>query len=75
MRNIVEVLFNASREVSEEERQASEVISDLCQKHELVLPEQLMAMNYFSGIDFNLIVSKVSTLNTPLIPEAMFYTH
>lgn len=72
MRNILEELL---KEPTEEEMQASAVLRDLCIQNDLELPEQLFMLQYFSGIEPGLIVSKVNALNTPLIESAIHVMH
>lgn len=72
MRNILEQLFT---EPTEEEIAAGEKLRDLCIQNDLEIPEQLMTLQYFHGIEPGLIVSKVNALNTPLIEGAMHYLH
>ena len=72
MRNLLEQLF---QEPTKEEIEAGMKLRDLCIQNELELPEQLMTLQYFAGIEPGLIISKVSALNTPLIEGAMNFWH
>ncbi len=72
MRNILEALLEKP---SDEELQAHSVLRDIVVQNELNLPEQIMTLQYFAGIEPGLIISKVNTLNTPLLESAMCYAH
>lgn len=63
------------REQTEEEQKAAMVLTDLCIQNDLEFPEQLMALQYFEGINPNLVISKVNAVNTPLLENAMYVIH
>ncbi|QOI70968.1 hypothetical protein pEaSNUABM50_00028 [Erwinia phage pEa_SNUABM_50] len=62
-------------EVSEEEVKAGLKLRDLCIQNDLDIPEVLMTLHYFNGIEPKLIIDKVSALNTPLLENAMHVLH
>ncbi len=72
MKNLLQELF---REPTEEEMQAHSVLRNIVVQNELDIPEQIMTLQYFAGIEPGLIISKVNTLNTPLLESAMCYAH
>jgi len=74
MRDLREALMDILQP-SDDELKAGEILRDLCIQNDLEFPEQLMTIQYFSGINPSLIVAKVNALNTPLIENAMHVLH
>ena len=74
MRDFAEMLKEIIQP-TEEEIKAGEVLRDLCIQNDLEFPEQLMTIQYFTGIEPSLVVSKVNAVNTPLLENAMHVLH
>lgn len=72
MREFLQAVFG---DIADEEIEAGAKLRDLCIQNELEVPEQLMTLQYFSGIDNNLIITKINAVNTPLLENAMHVIH
>jgi hypothetical protein len=62
-------------EPSDEDRQMSEVLQPICLREDYSMGDTVFALRYFNGIEPNLIITKVSVVNTPLTFGAMRYVH
>ncbi|SOK58829.1 hypothetical protein [Yersinia phage fHe-Yen9-03] len=72
LKDLIEEL---NRVPTESEQQAGLKLHDLCIQNDLEIPEVLMTLNYFRGIEPELIVSKINAVSTPLIENAMYVMH
>lgn len=72
MREFLQAVFG---DIADEEIEAGAKLRDLCIQNELEVPEQLMTLQYFSGIDSKLIITKINAVNTPLLENAMHVIH
>lgn len=72
MKDFLRELFG---DITEEQEKAGEIIRDICVSNHTNLPEMIITLNYFSGIDPVNIIEKVNPINTPLIESAMHLYH